>query len=154
MECLQHTLHDVHQHSLCGGGILAPCGDTGLCELDVPVAVYIPDEVVYLLLRHAYLKGIKVLVDFPCKGVEAADDPLVLGAQVFGQPLVLKVLGQVHHNEAGGVPQLVGKVSRCLYLVLGKAHIISGGVACCQHEAQGIRTVFVDDLQRVNAVAQ
>src|SRR5699024_1145508 len=65
-----------------------------------------------------------------------------------------KVLGQVHQHEAGGVPQLVGKVAGDLHLLFAVAHVVAGGGAVHQHEPQGVGAVLGDDLQRVDAVAQ
>ena len=66
----------------------------------------------------------------------------------------LEVLGQVHQHKAGGVPQLIGKVAGSLHLLLAVTHIVARGGAVHQHEAQCIRAVLGNDLQRVDAVAQ
>ena len=62
--------------------------------------------------------------------------------------------GEVHAHEAGGVPQLVGEVTGGLDLLVGEAHIVSGGVTRSQGEAESVRAVVGDDLQRIDAVAQ
>ena len=57
-------------------------------------------------------------------------------------------------NEASGVPDLIGKVACRLDLFVHIAGIVAGAVAGHQHEAQSVCTVLVNDLQRVNTVAE
>ena len=154
MQELEHSLHYPNENCLSSSCAVAACLDTGLCQLDVPVAVNVPDKVVKLLTRNAQLKCFEVLVYFLGKGVELAYYPLILHCKIFGETCELEVIGQVHHDKSGSVPQLVCKVSGSLYLVLDVAHIISGSIACCKHKAESVCAVLVDDLQRVDAVAQ
>ena len=100
MEKLQHSLHYPYENGLSGLCSLAPCLDTGLCKLDVPVAVNVPDEVIKLLAGNAQLKGFKVLIYLACKGVELAYYSLVLGCEVFGESCEPEVLGKIHKNES------------------------------------------------------
>ena len=57
-------------------------------------------------------------------------------------------------DEARCVPNLVAEVAGRLYALVRETHIVSGAVAGREGEAQRIRAVLVDDLQRVDAVAE
>ena len=61
---------------------------------------------------------------------------------------------EVHKHEAGGVPELVGEVAARLDLLIREAHIVAGRVVRRERETQRVRAVLLDDLQRVDAVAQ
>ena len=100
MKQLQHTLHYPYKNSLCILGCLAACLDTGLCQLDIPVAVYVPDKVIKLCAGNAQLKCLKILINFLCKSVELAYDPLILCCKILGETRELKVLGEIHKNES------------------------------------------------------
>jgi hypothetical protein len=85
------------------------------------------------------------------RGVELGEHPLVLQLQLFGQGAVGD--GEVHHHEAAGVPELVGKVAHGLAALHIEAHVVSGGVAGDDVEAQGVRAELVDHLYGVHAVS-
>ena len=152
MQQLQHTGHDVQQHTAGAVGVLAL--QAGLAQLDVPVAEVIPNEVVQLVDRNTQLELLQVVGDSLHQLVVAGQDPLVLQLKVGGQGQGDVALGKVHQQETGGVPQLVGKVTGSLHLVGHIAHIVSGAVTGSQHKAQGVGTVLVDLLQGIHAVAQ
>ena len=156
MQQPQHLVQNVDQH---GKGRLLPAGILGiqprLGQLNVPVAVGIPDEVVDLLHCHAQLVLFQILRDLGNQGVQLGEHPLVgnfqlikLGKFVFG------VLGQVHQNIPGGVPQLVGEVAHGLAPLHIETHVVSGRVAGDHVHPQGVAAVFVDHFQRIDAVAQ
>ena len=123
-----------------------------LGQFDIPVAVGIPDEVVHLLGGYAQLVLLQVLGHLPDGGIQLGEDPLVLQLQPVGQ--LAGVDGQVHHQEAAGVPDLVGKVAHGLAPLCIEAHVVSRGVAGDQVKAQGVRSVLIGHLQGVDAVAQ
>ena len=60
----------------------------------------------------------------------------------------------IHVNIARGVPELVRKTGACLDALLGVANIVTRGVAGNEEEAQRVSAVLLDDLERVNAVAE
>ena len=93
-------------------------------------------------------KLVQVVVDFLCKVVETVYNPAVFHGELFRQSVELEVIRQIHHDKPGSVPELVGKVTGSLYLVIAVPHIIARSVARCQHKPQSICTVFI------NAVAQ
>ena len=86
--------------------------------------------------------------------LEAGENPLILERKLTcrGEPHL--VYRKVHEHEARCVPQLVCKVSRSLDLFVREAHIVSGRVACRERKAEGIRAVLLDDLERVDTVAE
>ena len=147
----QDLNQDVAQHVL---GVLRGVGAPHpvLGQLDIPVAVGVPDEVVDLGGGHAQLVGVHVLRDLADQGVELAEDPLVLQLQLLRQ--LHLVDGQVHHHEPAGVPDLVGEVPHGLALLHVEAHVVAGAVAGDEVEAQGVGAVLLRHLQGVDAVAQ
>ena len=125
---------------------------TGLCNLNIPVAEDIPDKVVQLLCGNTQLILVDIGRDILHQRVVLRQNPLVLHSQLFRK--LNLVNGQIHLDKAGCIPDLIAEVAACLDTCLRIAHIISGRVAGCKREAQCIRTVLLNDLQRVNAVAQ
>ncbi len=123
-----------------------------LDNLNIPVAEVIPNEVIQLLHRKAQLVLVDILRDRLHQAVELGHNPLVLERELFRQ---LRLINrQVHLDKTRRVPNLVGKVAAGLYLFCRKAHIISWAVARHQREAQRVRAILADNLQRVNAVAE
>ena len=147
---LQQLDEDVAEDVL--GVLRALALHPGLGQLDIPVAVGVPDEVVDLGGGHAQLVGVQVLGDLLDESVQLGEDPFVLQLQLSGQ--LHLVDGQVHHDEPAGVPDLVGEVAHGLAFLLIEAHVVARAVAGDEVEAQGVRAVLVGDLQGVNAVAQ
>ena len=64
------------------------------------------------------------------------------------------VVAEVHQNKSCRIPNLIGKVTARLNSLVGETHIVSGAVARCKCKSQSVRSVFVDYLKRVNAVAE
>ena len=62
--------------------------------------------------------------------------------------------GEVHHHEAGSIPELVGKVAHGAALLDIEAHVVAGAVARDEVEAQRVGAVGVGHLERVDAVAE
>ena len=84
--------------------------------------------------------------------VELGEDPLVLELERFGQ--LVFVDREIHHHEAGSVPELVGEVAHRLAALREEAHVVSGRVAGDDVEAERVRAVGVDDLDGIDAVAE
>ena len=61
---------------------------------------------------------------------------------------------QVHHDEAGCIPHLVGEVTAGLHPLPIEAHIVAGRISGDQRETQCIRAVLINHLQRVNTISQ
>ena len=153
---LQRLVQHIDEHLAGGvGGSCVLAVQAGLADLDIPVAVDFPDEVLDLLGGQAQLVLVEVCGGLGGNLGKLTQNPLVAHVQqVFGRQARLKVLGQVHLHKTGSVPQLVGKVAAGEYLFVAVTHIIAGGGADDQHHAQSVRAVLLNDFQRVNAVAQ
>ena len=150
-------LHDPQQHvaqHVLGGqlGSLVLAVETGLGQLDIPVAVGVPDEVVDLGGGHAQLIRLQIVGDLADQRIQAAEHPLVLQLQLLRQ--LHLVDGQVHHHEAAGVPDLIGEVAHSLALLHKETHIVAGAVAGNEVETQSVSAVLLRHLQRVDAIAQ
>ena len=128
--------------------------ETGLGQLDIPVAVVVPDEVIDLLDRHAKLKLIQILCDLAGDAVELGENPAISDFQFLLRGQLVLFHAEVHQHETAGVPELVGKVAHGLAVLHVEAHIVAGAVAGDHVHAQGVGAVAVDHLQRVDAVAQ
>ena len=154
MKQLQYALHNINENVLRSESGFAARRDTGLCKLDVPVAVDVPDKVEQVLNRDSKLECLEVCGDVFDNVVVEAEHPLVLDRQIFGKNRLVEVLGEIHQDIARCVPQLVCEVAGVCNLLLCPAHIVSGRVACNQRKAKRVRAVLVDDFERVNAVAE
>jgi len=133
-------------------GILA--AEARLCHFDIPIAELRPDEIVNLLCGKVQVKRIKVARHFLCDGVQAVENPLVRHVKRGAVDLARRFFAQVHQHKARGVINLVAEVARRFHLLAVKAHVVSRAVAGDEAEAQRIRAVILDDLQRVDAVAK
>ena len=103
MQKLENIRQDIQQHLLraAGTGLIAAV-EAGLGELDIPVAVRVPDEIVDLRRGDADLVLIEVLAHFLRERVELREHPFVLELERLGQ--LVFVDGEVHHHEARRVP--------------------------------------------------
>ena len=150
---LERLDEDIAEDVLCvlaRGLILAV--EAVLRQLDEPVAVVVPDEVINFCGRDAELKGVHIVRDLADERIELREDPLVLELELFGQLHVVD--RQVHHHEAARVPDLVAEVAHRLALFDVEAHVVARGVAGDEVEAQRVRAVLLGHLQRVDAVAE
>ena len=154
MEQFEHTLHYPNENSLSSQCGFAACRNSRLCQLNIPVAVYVPNKIVKLLNSNAQLKCFKILINLLGESVESGNYPLVFNIQLFRKLVRFEIVGQIHHDKPCGVPYLVCKVSACLDLFFNKSHIVSGGISCSKHKSQGVCAILVDYQQRVNSVAQ
>lgn len=80
---LQDTQQHIAQHIL--GGLLCLrilAVQAGLGQLDIPVAVGVPDEVVDLGGGNAQLVGLQIVGDLADQGIQLAEDPFVLQLQL------------------------------------------------------------------------
>ena len=153
MDKLEYLGQDIEQHLLCADlALLVLAVETGLGQLDIPVTVAVPDEIIYLAGGDAQLIAVHILADLADKLIELGEYPLILYLKLFGQ-LVL-VDAEVHHHEAGGVPELIAEIAHCLALFDIEAHIVAGRVAGDEVIAQCVRAVLLYHLQRVDAVAE
>ena len=97
------------------------------------------------------LVGVLHLLD---QGVELGDGPTVQGQHILGSHQIVGVKAvQVAQAVAGGVAELQIVLAQLLEDLLGAAHVhmVVGGTG---PETDHIRTELLDDIGRVNAVAQ
>ena len=137
--------------SACAPGVLAQ--EQGLGELDIPVAVGGPEELVEAQGRIAEAVGLQRTGDRGRGLLGLADDPaverLVAGGGIEAGPQ-----GRlVHLDEAGGVPQLGDEVAVALDAGRAELDVAALGDRGQQRHAQGIGAIVVDDLQGVDHVA-
>ena len=147
--------HHPHKHlAHLLRGLLVVARQANLRDLDEPVAELIPQEVIQLLRGDTEFKFLQILVDFLRHTVEGGHNPLVLRRQAGGKLIFDLFALNVHEDKAGSVPQLIGKVAAGLHALGREAGIVSGADARHQREAQSVRAILGDDLQRIDAVAE
>ena len=150
---LEYLGQHVEQHLLSGALGLAVVGVEALLgHLDVPVAVAVPDKVIYFAGSDAQLVVIHIVADLTDNAVELGEDPLILDLKLFGQ--LVAVDGEVHHHKARCVPKLVAEVAHGFALLNVEAHVVARGVAGDEVEAQRVCAVGLDHFERINAVAE
>ena len=82
----QNTQQHIAQHVF--GCQLRPgvfAVEAGLGQLDIPVTIGVPNEIINLGGRHAQLKGIHILRNFADQRVQLAENPFVFQLQLFRQ---------------------------------------------------------------------
>ena len=164
----QHLGQHLAGHPLVGQGprtrVLTGV-EPPLEQLDRPVADLIPGELIEALGRLAQAIGAIALGGFSVHPGQARQDPAVGQLQGLGIGVTQsggRLAAQVHQGEAGGVPELVGKVAgplhrgggvRCAVVV--EADVLAGtGHLPHQGKAQGIGAVALNQQQRINAIAR
>ena len=147
----EHVAKQILRYQVALGVLL---GQTALGQFNVPVAEDIPCKIVDGSQGNANLEVIQGVYNGGNRLVVLGQNPLVLGGKLFRRRQFDLVNAQVHTNEAGRVPKLVGKVTSRLHFLVGEAHIVSGRVTRGKGEAQSVGSVLLDDLQRIDAVAE
>ena len=154
MQQLEGVAHHIHQYLTGRLGSIPARLQTGLGQLDIPVAENIPDKVIDLLYRDTQLKLFQIVGGFPHQSIILAQQPFILNGKGVRQRYLHLLVGQVHQDKAGGVPQLVGKVAAGPNLGVGIPHIVSGAVSGGKGQTQGVGAKLVNDFQRVHTVTQ
>src|SRR2546423_668246 len=80
-----------------------------LNQLKIPVAVLVPDELVDLagsLIEAVLVEGRIHLAD---RAIQSAENPAVGKGAILGRNSLTWAI-EIHQNESGGVPDLVGEV--------------------------------------------
>ena len=140
--------------SSCLGRVLVRV-QTRLHHLDIPVAEFIPQEVIDLLNRDTQFKLVHVLSDFLRQRIDPGQDPAVGACQLRRiDRLRHFTLIEIHQYESCRIPDLICKVSGILHTLEIKAHVISGSIACNQCQTQSVRTVLFNDLQRIDTISE
>src|SRR5574344_2583048 len=154
MQKAQAAVQYPHKYfaRVCGGRVVVL--QAWLCKLYVPVAVAVPDKIVYFLYCYAKFEFFKIFVYFLCNCIKFAYYPFVFQSKFFRQIVLHVVIIYVHMYKSRSVPKLVGKIAAGNNLFFYKPHIVSGCIACGKEQPQGVCAVFVDYKQRVYAVAK
>src|SRR4030042_3613715 len=123
-----------------------------LGNLDIPIAVLSPQEVIYSTQRLAELE---ILVQFGHLGdqvVQPAQYPAVLWGEDAWLDFHLYIIHLADH-ESGGVPELVGEIAAALQFLRVELHIVPRRVAGAKGEAQGISAILLSNSHGVDHVA-
>ena len=151
----QRLIKDIDQNLLRGKLTLFVLAvKTRLRELNIPVAVGVPDEIINLAGRNADLVRVEICRDLANERVEFRQDPHVLLLQVLPGGKAGLANGEVHEDIAACIPDLVCKVPHRLALFHIEAHVVAGRVAGDEVEAQRVCAVFFGHLEGVDAVAK
>ena len=103
---------------------------SALDQLDIPVTVYIPDQIIYLLAGKSCLESVEVGCDISYTLIDLSKDPLVLVSEDSGfiichwQEISILAL-KVHDSESGCIPQLIGKIPCGFEPCRDESHIIA-----------------------------
>ena len=132
------------------GRVVGTEGELG--GLEVPVAQVVPEILVGRGGRVVVAVGGEGLADRRGGGAEPAVDPAVDVAQLGRLPELPAL--EIHEEVAARVPDLVGELGAELEVVLVDEDVLRGSEEEGERELEGVGAVVVDDLERVDAVAQ
>ena len=155
MQQLHSTGEHLSQHMLCSSALLSVFFiiQAGLSQLDIPVAYLAPDEVVNHATGFAQLEFFQHFGNALGSVLQAGQNPFI-GQSVGSKFSIGGISLNIHQSKTGSIPNLIGKIAGCFHTLPIEAHIIARSVTGNQHKAQGISAIFVDNLQRVDAIAQ
>ena len=128
---------------------------SGLSQLDIPVAIAIPQEIINFLNSNAQFILFQIICNLSNQGVQLGQHPLISNRQLlcYGQ-FILGILVQIHQHIAAGIPQLISKVAHRLTALHIETHIVTGRIAGDHIHTQGIAAILINHFQRINAVTQ
>jgi hypothetical protein len=154
MDEFEYACENVKKHAL---GVLVIFAslikESGLHNLDIPVAEYVPDEFVKLCSSNTELELIKVTRNFLNGCIEVGKNPLIFYLKLcgdFGLCIVIKI----EKHESCRIPELICKVSGVIHLCGGESHIVTGCVTCNESKSESVRTVLGNNLEGINTVAE
>ena len=133
-----------------------PLGDLPRLDfryLQVPVAEFVPGELVQGLVGLGKLVAVQVVVDGGAHLFQAAEDPLV-GVGEVGDIWDAGNVGAVHEGKPGGVEEFGGEVPGALGGVGAERQVHTRVGAAGEGEAERVGTVFGHPVHGVDAVAQ
>ena len=128
--------------------------NTVLGNLNIPVAEFIPDEIIDLGQSNTKLEFIHILGHIFDQVVAFGHDPAVCWTHFKVCRLSQFFISQVHHNETGRIPYFVGKVPAGFHTFVVETHIISRRISGYQGHTQGVCPVLVNNLQGINSIPQ
>ena len=97
---------------------------------------------------------VHVLRNFTSHRIDPRENPAISWREIRPVRLLHISIRKIHHDKPARVPDLVREVPACLNLLPVEAHVISRSIACHECETQRVRAVLVNDLERINAVAE
>ena len=122
-------------------------------HLDVPVAEFFPDEIIYLLHRNTQLIFVHVFGYIFCQSIYLRQDPFICACKFCKIHFFRNFrFLQVHHDKSGSVPYLIGKVPAGFHSLPVETHIISRGISGDQSKAERIGSILVNHFQGINTV--
>ena len=150
----QHGAQRVERSSL---GLIRIIPEPRLHHLDIPVTELLPEEAVDLIGSDTQLILLHILGNIPYKGVALTEDPAVCQRQVgqlHGIDGCRIRLVDIHQDETGCVPYLVCEITVGDDTLPVEAHVVARRISGDQRETQGVGTVLIDDLKRIDPVPQ
>ena len=133
-----------------------PLVERRLGIFDVPVAEGVPEEIVQRQRRVVEAVALQVVVHGGDGLVQLGQQVLVVGRQrrrIEGEVAHIEPL-RVHLHEAGGVPYLGAEVAADLELFVRDVDILPRGRNHQQRETQGVGAVFLDNVERIDGIAE
>ena len=129
-----------------------------LGHLEIPVTVFMPQELVQAIGRLVEAKLAKPLVRHRRETLEPAQDPAILQPQGRAWRKSRpgsrrRFVPEVEQDEACRVPDLVGERTVAHHALLGKRQVAARRRHRRQREAQRIRAVPLDQIEGVDDVA-
>ena len=152
----QHGFQYAHQRAPGRApGFVVPGGELYLGELDVPIAVFRPDEFVHGLGGKVEAVRLEMSGDGRFCVLQAADDPAIDDRQVERRRLVESdVLAlDVHQHETRGVPQLVAEIAIALAAIEIEVERAAESREACEREAQRVGSERRDPVRELLAHA-
>ena len=129
--------------------------ETNFRHLNVPVAEFIPQEVINFLYSDSKLVFIHIVCNITDYGVQLGKDPFVFKAEIIQIcRLSYSLALQIHHNETGCIPDFVCKITAGLYTFPVETHVISRCITCDQSQSKCICAVFINNFQRIDTISE
>ena len=152
----QHACQCMNKYILCNLSVLIvrPI-ETVLSQFNIPVTEIIPGEVINVISGCPQFKLIQVPAYIFNGTVEAVENPAVCQSKIRRvRNEGFLIIVQIHNGKLSGIPQLIGKVTVSFYLFIVETHIIAWCITGYQSEAQRIGAIFINNFQRINAIAK
>ena len=155
-----HPVEDMDQDRAGGLAARTPRPQTVLDGFQIPVGEIAPEEVAQDLGGPVDAKRVELLVHAPHGVLLARQDPPVLEVQIVGhlRDRQDRFVSEAHQRKASGVPQLVDEVAprgeRGFQVLVVETDVGADPCTGDHREAQRVGPVQLDDLQRVDTVAE
>ena len=147
MQQFKHMTQDCYKQILYSATIafISIAIQTRFCKFNVPVAICIPNEIIYGASRFTKLKFIKICSNTCYSFIVFFHNPFVSQCQIsLSRNETFIIIRQIHENEFRSIPNFIGKVAVCFYTFHVETHIIARCITCYKCKAQCISTIFAD----------